>query len=239
MIEIDYTTGNRDFAECKILCRVSKIGHSAKNCTRQRFLCRVPATRQTRALGKGLLCRVLDSRQNLYTRHRLPVKRRSVTAFFAERLQLGTRQRFVFFLNFFAECPRSGTRQRFIFLNSLPSVSDLALGKEFFLKQNTLPSVPGTTLGKDLIFFIISLPSAPVDALGKEEFFLKKFKTLGKEVFSLPSARIRHSATRVLNLFLKNSSLPSASTAALDKEIIKKLNICRVPCQGTCQSIFF
>ena len=42
MIEIDYTTGNRDFAECKILCRVSKIGHSAKTffaecCTRQRI----------------------------------------------------------------------------------------------------------------------------------------------------------------------------------------------------------
>ena len=103
------TTGKRDFVECKILYRVSKIGHSAKTffveyCTRQRFLCRVPETRQTRALGKWLLCRVLDPRQNLYTRHRLPVKRRPVTAFFAERLRLGTRQRFVFFVfNFFAE----------------------------------------------------------------------------------------------------------------------------------------
>jgi len=77
-----------------LLCRVL---HSAKNCTRQRFLCRVPETRQTRALGKGLLCRVPDPRQNLYTRHRLPVKRRPVTAFFAERLRLDTRQRFVFF----------------------------------------------------------------------------------------------------------------------------------------------
>ena len=108
------TTGNRDFAECKILCRVSKIGHSAKNCTRQRFLCRVPGTRQTQALGKGLLCRVPDSRQNLYTRHRLPVKRRRATSFFAERLRLGT-------------------RQRFFFLISLPSAPDLALGKDFFL----------------------------------------------------------------------------------------------------------
>ena len=97
-----------------LLCRVL---HSAKNCTRQRFLCRVPGTRQTRALGKGLLCRVPDSRQNLYARHRLPVKRRRVTAFFAERQPSGTRQRFVFFVfNFFAECPRSGTRQRFIFI---------------------------------------------------------------------------------------------------------------------------
>ena len=103
------------------LCRVSKIGHSAKIffaecCTRQRIALgkEVPETRQTRALGKGLLCRVPDPRQNLYTRHRLPVKRRPVTAFFAERLRLGTRQRFVFFFvfNFFAECPRSGTRQR-------------------------------------------------------------------------------------------------------------------------------
>ena len=94
-----------------LLCRVL---YSAKNCTRQRFLCRVPGTRQTRALGKGLLCRVPDSRQNLYTRHRLHVKRRPATAFFAERLRLGTRQRFVFFVfNFFAECPRSGIRQRF------------------------------------------------------------------------------------------------------------------------------
>ena len=51
------TTGNRDFAECKFLCRVSKIGHSAKiffaecihRSTRQRNnkkklnLCRVPS----------------------------------------------------------------------------------------------------------------------------------------------------------------------------------------------------
>ena len=76
-----------------LLCRVL---HSAKNCTRQRFLCRVPGTRRTRALGKGLLCRVPDSLQNRYTRHRLPAKQRSITAFFAERLLLGTRQIFVF-----------------------------------------------------------------------------------------------------------------------------------------------
>ena len=76
-----------------LLCRVL---HSAKNYTRQRFLCRAPGTRQTQALGKGLLCRAPNSRQNLYTRHRLPVKRRRATSFFAERLRLGTRQRFFF-----------------------------------------------------------------------------------------------------------------------------------------------
>ena len=182
---------------------MSKIGHSAKNCTRQRFLCRVPETRQTRALGKGLLCRVPDSRQNLYTRHRLPVKRRPVTAFFAERLLLGTRQRFDFFLkNSLPSAPDLALGKDFnFFKNSLPSVSDLALGKEFFLKQNTLPSIPGTTLGKDLIFFIISLPSAPVDVLGKEEIFLKKFKTLFAECLipgtrQIPLCRVPYPGTR-------------------------------------------
>ena len=51
------------------LCRVP---HSAKNCTRQRVLCRVPGTRQKSALGKGLLCRVPDSQQKHGTRHRVP-----------------------------------------------------------------------------------------------------------------------------------------------------------------------
>ena len=107
-----------------LLCRVL---HSAKNCTRQ-----------TWALGKGLLCRVPDSLQNRYTRHRLPAKQRSVTAFFAECLLLGTRQRFDFlkknslpsapdlalgkdliFFKFFAECLRSGTRQRIFFLKKI------------------------------------------------------------------------------------------------------------------------
>ena len=49
-----------------------RVPHSAKNCTRQRILCRVPGTRQKRALGKGLLCRVPGSRQKHGTRHRLP-----------------------------------------------------------------------------------------------------------------------------------------------------------------------
>ena len=57
MIEIDYTTGNRDFAECKILCRVSKIGHSAKTffaecCTRQRIALGKEFFAECRALGK-------------------------------------------------------------------------------------------------------------------------------------------------------------------------------------------
>ena len=136
-----FTTGNRDFAECKILCRVSKIGHSAKNCTRQKVLCRVPDTRQTMALDKGLLCRVPDSRQNLYTRHRLPVNRRPATAFFAERLRLGTRQRFVFFL----------------FLISLPSAPDLALGKDlnFFFKFFTERLRSGARQRKFFIFKIL------------------------------------------------------------------------------------
>ena len=86
-----------------LLCRVL---HSAKNCTRQRVLCRMPGTRQTKALDKGLLCRVPDSWQNLHTWHRLPAKRCSVTAFFAECLLLGTRQRFDFFLKKFCRVPQ-------------------------------------------------------------------------------------------------------------------------------------
>ena len=131
----------------------------------------MPETRQTRALGKGLLRRVPDPRQNLYTRHRLPVKRRPVTAFFAERLRLGTRQRF--------------------FLISLPSAPDLALGKDlnFFLKKILCRAFQIWRSAKKIFLFlkyfaecslddtrqrfkfflIISLPSAPVYALGKEE----------------------------------------------------------------------
>ena len=129
-----------------MLCRVLKIGHSTKTffaecCTRQRIALGKDFFAECRTLGKKgsrqkhgtrhrlprvtvfghvLLCRVPDPRQNLYTRHRLPVKRRPVTAFFAERLRLGTRQRFVF-----------------LFLISLPSAPDLALGKDvnFFLKK--------------------------------------------------------------------------------------------------------
>ena len=59
--QVSTTTRNGIFAECKLLCRMSKIGNSAKN-----------STRQKRALGKGLLCLVPYSRQKRGTRHRLP-----------------------------------------------------------------------------------------------------------------------------------------------------------------------
>ena len=73
----NHTTGNGIFAECKLLCRVSKIEHSAKTFfteyrTRQRVLCRVLGTWQKKALGKGPICRVPGSRQKRGTRHRLP-----------------------------------------------------------------------------------------------------------------------------------------------------------------------
>ena len=40
------TTGNTAFAECKLLCRVSKIGHSAKTALGKEFFV------ECRALGK-------------------------------------------------------------------------------------------------------------------------------------------------------------------------------------------
>ena len=65
---ISSTTGENYFAECKIVCRVHFIGHSAKavfaesqtqrhsakKCRRQIYLCRVPGTRQRLAVGKNL-----------------------------------------------------------------------------------------------------------------------------------------------------------------------------------------
>ena len=45
--------------------------------------------------------------------------------------------------------------------------------------------------------------------------------------------RIRHSAKRFFEFFLEISSLPSAFTGTLGKDISKKiLNLCRAPCQG-------
>ena len=44
--------------------------------------------------------------------------------------------------------------------------------------------------------------------------------------------RIRHSANRVLDIFLKISSLSSAFTGALGKDISKKKILCRALCQG-------
>ena len=51
------TTGNRNFAECHMLCRVLKLGHSAKSFFAE---CR---TRQSKALGKELFveCLMLDT----------------------------------------------------------------------------------------------------------------------------------------------------------------------------------
>jgi hypothetical protein len=61
-IEPTVTTGHAHVAECKILCRVSFIGHSAKS------LYAEGRTRQTTTLGKEALskeslCRESDSRQ--------------------------------------------------------------------------------------------------------------------------------------------------------------------------------
>ena len=140
-----------------LLCRVL---HSAKNCTRQRVFCRVPGTRQTRALGKGLLCRVPDPRQNLYTRHRLPAKRCSVTAFFAECLLLGTRERFDFFLKkIFAECPRSGTRQRFnLFFKILCRASQIwRSAKKIFLFLKYFAECPLDGTRPRFNFFLLFL----------------------------------------------------------------------------------
>ena len=82
--------GKEFFAECRTL---GKKGHSAKD-----FFAECQTLGKISTLGIGC-----------------PRKRRPVTAFFAERLLLGTRQRFDFLKNFFAECPRSDTRQRFKF----------------------------------------------------------------------------------------------------------------------------
>jgi len=86
------TTGNRAFAECKLLCRVSKIGHSAKTALGKEFFV------ECRALGKELICRVLDSR------HRLP----RVTVFghvLLCRVLAVRHSAKIFFLKYFAECP--------------------------------------------------------------------------------------------------------------------------------------
>ena len=125
---------HRAFAECKLLCRVSKIGHSAKNCTRQRVLYRVPGTRQKRVLDKGLLCRVLGSWQKLGTRHRLP--RVMVFGHVLLCRVPAVRHSAKIFFNFVAECLSSGTRQRFIFLKmSLPSALLRHSAKRKFKKK--------------------------------------------------------------------------------------------------------
>ena len=113
-----YTTGNRHFAECRRLCRVYFIGHSAKTVFAE---CQIKYTRQKKhstkmalpsvfsALGKDVFYRVpfFGTRQNAS----LP------SAFF---LALGK--------DVFCRVPFFGTRQRGI----LPCAFFFALGKSFF-----------------------------------------------------------------------------------------------------------
>ena len=73
LVLLIYSTGNRDFAECKILYRVLKIGHSAKTFFAECY------TRQRIALGKDLFaeCPALGKDGH------------SAKDFFAERQTLG------------------------------------------------------------------------------------------------------------------------------------------------------
>ena len=50
---------------------------------------------------------------------------------------------------------------------------------------------------------------------------------------------IKHSAKRILNFFKKNSSLLSASTGALGKEIIKKIKSLPSAVPGALGKVFF
>ena len=138
------------------LCRVSKIGHSAKT-----FFAKC-CTRQKRALGKGLLCRVPGCRQKRGTRHRLP--RVTVFGHVLFRVPAVRHSAKIFFLE-----------------NTLPSAPDTALGKDsiFFLK--CLCRVPtDSTLGKDRnlknYFFLKYLCRVPLWRHSAKRKFLKKFK---------------------------------------------------------------
>ena len=102
------TTGNRHFAECRRLCRVYFIGHSAKTVFAE---CQIKYTRQKKTLDKIRLCRVSFSG----TRQRCILP----SAIFRHTAKC-----------VFAECLFSGTRQRCI----LPSAFVLALGKEAFCR---------------------------------------------------------------------------------------------------------
>ena len=149
---LQHTTGNRDFAECKILCRVSKIRHSAKTffaeCgTRQRialdkeFFAECRALVKKKALGKGPIYRVPGSWQNCGTRHRLPC----ITVFnhvLLCRVSTVRHSAKIFFLVSLPSAPDLALGKDLFFLNSLPSVSDLALGKEIFFIFKILCRVP-------------------------------------------------------------------------------------------------
>ena len=176
---------------------MSKIGHSAKNCTRQ-----------TRTLGKWLLCRVPDSRQNLYTRHRLPVKTASGHGLLCRAPAVRHSAKIWFFLKFLCRVP-----------------PDLALGKDLnFFKKNSLPSVSDLALGKEFFFIFKILCRVPLDGTRQRfNFFL---------LFLCRVLLWMHSAKRKFKKKLKHS-LPSAWWLALGKD-----TLCRVPCPGTRQSFF-
>lgn len=61
------TTGKRIFAECPALCRVPKVGHSAKGLFAE---CEPTDTQQRTNTQQRTLCRVLDTRQSEYTRQK-------------------------------------------------------------------------------------------------------------------------------------------------------------------------
>jgi hypothetical protein len=68
MEELTYTTGIRLFAECRWLCRVLFIGHSAKPTLPSAALSKADfaerRTRQSPTLGKDLIYRVRDTRHS-------------------------------------------------------------------------------------------------------------------------------------------------------------------------------
>ena len=131
------TTGNRAFAECKLLCRVSKIGHSTKTffveCrTRQRIALGKEFFAECRTLGKWLLCQVPGSRQKRGTRHRLP----RVTVFghvLLCRVPAVWHSAKIFFWKILCRVPltRRSAKIQYFFLKCLCRVStNSALGKE-------------------------------------------------------------------------------------------------------------
>lgn len=162
------TTGNPIVAECRPLCRVPKVEHSATReyteCypenTRQHFdtrqICLLPSA-GTQTHGKIGFCRVpclWHSAKTARARHVIQRRPNAVTeVVFAECLNSGTRQMYSF-----AECQVHGTRHSTL----LPSVRVKALGK---LKKNFrfyLPNIlfcyytsRGTTY-RNLVYFCIS-----------------------------------------------------------------------------------
>ena len=127
LVQLSHITGNISFAECLALCRVQNIGHSAKRLfaecsprgtrqrksTRQKSLCRVPDTRQRKALGKGTYLPSAKHSAKMSTRQPLPERcPRASPLPSACRLTLGNE-------GAFCRVPKPGTRQTvfFLFLN--------------------------------------------------------------------------------------------------------------------------